>query len=152
MVTNERILISNRKARFQYDILDSLEAGLVLVGTEIKAIREGRANLGGAYAKPEHGEIWLINFHIGSYSTSSFDSHDPTRPRKLLLHRNQITRLAKEASTKGLSIIPLRLYIKHHLAKVELGLAKGRRRHDKRQAIIDRDRLRETQRSIRRHL
>lgn len=149
---NGRILISNRKARFQYDILDSLEAGLVLVGTEIKAIREGRAIIGGSYAKPENGELWLINSHIGSYSTSNFDSHDPTRPRKLLLHRNQISRLAREVSTKGLSIIPLKLYLKRHFAKVELGIAKGRQRHDKRRAIIDRDRLREAQRTIRRHL
>ena len=150
MVTNGRTLTANRKARFQYDILDSLEAGLVLAGTEIKAIREGRANISEAFAKPEGGELWLLNAHIAPYSASGPNSHEPTRPRKLLLHKEQILRLTREVAEKGRAIVPLRLYLKRHRAKVELGLARGRRSHDKRRAIIERDRLREAQEAVRR--
>ena len=148
-MTDGRTLSVNRKARFDYEILDTIEAGLVLVGTEIKAMREGRANLSEAFARPEGGELWLLNAHIAHYSAGGADNHEPTRPRKLLLHRDQIARLTKQVSEKGLTLVPLRLYLKRHRAKIQLGVAKGRRRYDKRRAIIEREREREAQEALR---
>jgi SsrA-binding protein len=146
-----KTLTVNRRARFDYDILATYEAGIVLTGTEIKALREGRVNLGDAYAKPEGGELWLMNAHISQYSAAgSYFNHEPTRARKLLLHKEQIAELTKEVNEKGLTIIPLRLYIKRHNAKVELGVARGRRNYDKRRAIIDRERDREAREAVRR--
>ena len=138
----------NRKARFNYDILETLEAGLVLKGTEIKAIREGRANLGDAYAKPNGNELWLLNTHIATYSSGTHNNHEPTRPRKLLLHKTQIIHLTKQINSRGLTVIPLKLYLKNHVAKIELGLARGRRKHDKRRALIDKYREREAQEAM----
>ena len=150
MVGSKSIAV-NRKARYEYDILDSIEAGLVLVGTEIKAIREGRANFSDAYARPENGEIWLTNAHISQYSASGGqNSHDPKRPRKLLLHKDQIVRLTQQVNERGLTLVPLKLYLKRQKAKVELGVARGRKRHDKRRAIIDREREKEARMAIRR--
>ncbi len=140
----------NRKARHEYDILDTVEAGLVLVGTEIKAIREGRANFSDAYARPDDGEIWLMNAHISQYSASGLNAHDPKRPRKLLLHKREIVRLTKQVAERGLTLVPLKLYLKRQRAKVELGVAKGRQQHDKRRAIIDREREQEARMAIRR--
>ena len=146
-----RSIAVNRKARYEYDILDSIEAGLVLVGTEIKAIREGRANFSDAYARPDNGEIWLMNAHISQYSASGGQSnHDPKRPRKLLLHKDQIRRLTRQVDERGLTLVPLKLYLKRQKAKVELGVARGRKRHDKRRAIIDREREKEARMAIRR--
>ena len=122
----------------------------MLRGTEIKSIREGRANIGDAYARPENGELWLLNLHIGQYDYGASNNHDPTRPRKLLLHKDQIIRLTRQISERGYTIVPLRLYLKRHVAKVELGVAKGRRKYDKRRAIIDRDREREARNAMRR--
>ena len=141
---------TNRRARFDYEVLDTIEAGLVLTGTEIKAIREGRANLAHAYARPENGELWLLGAHIAEYSHNTTGDLDPIRPRKLLLHREQIRKLTKQVAERGLTIVPLRLYLKRHLAKVELGIAKGRKRHDKRRLIVDRDRQREARDATRR--
>ena len=138
----------NRKARYNYEILDTLEAGLVLTGTEIKAIREGRANLSGAYAKADAGEFWLVNAHIAHYSAGNLNNHDPTRPRKLLLHKGEILRLSRQVDERGLTLVPLRLYLSRHVAKLELGLARGRRRHDKRQVMIERYREREAQQAV----
>jgi SsrA-binding protein len=149
-MTDVKTVAVNRKARFEYDILDTFEAGLVLAGTEIKAIREGRANIGDAFAKPESGELWLVNAHIAHYSAGGVNNHDPDRPRKLLLHRDQIAWLTRQVNEKGLTIVPLMLYLKRHRAKVELGLARGRRRYDKRRAIIERQREREAQEAVRR--
>ena len=149
---NDRTFAVNRKARFEYEILDTVEAGVVLVGTEIKAIREGRANLADAYGRPEEGELWLVNAHIAQYSAGGPNNHDPTRPRKLLLHKEQIKRLSKQVTEKGLTIVPLRLYLRRHRAKVQLALARGRRQYDKRQAIIEREREREAQEAIKRRL
>jgi SsrA-binding protein len=140
----------NRKARHEYDILDTVEAGLVLVGTEIKAIREGRANFSDAYARPSEGEIWLMNAHISQYSASGLNAHDPKRPRKLLLHKGQIVQLTKQVAERGLTLVPLRLYLKRQKAKVQLGVARGRQLHDKRRAIIDREREKEARMAIRR--
>ena len=145
-----RTFAVNRRARYDYEILDSIEAGLSLLGTEIKAMREGRATIAEAFGKVEKGQMWLINAHISPYSAAGPDSHDPTRPRKLLLHKEQIARLSKQVDERGLTLIPLRLYLKGHRAKVELALAKGRRRYDKRRAIIDRDREKEARQAIRR--
>ena len=145
-----RTFALNRKARFEYDILETHEAGLVLEGTEIKAIREGRANIADAYARPERGEMWLVNAHIGQYSAGGSVNHDPKQPRKLLLHKDQAANLIGSVTQKGLSIVPLRLYIRNHVAKVELGLVRGKRQYDKRRSIIDRDREREAQRSLKR--
>ena len=143
-----RTIATNRKARHEYDILDRFEAGIVLTGTEIKALRANRANIGDAYAKPEGGELWLHNLHISQYDAGNSANHDPTRPRKLLLHKMEIRRLSRDVSEKGFTLVPLRVYLKRHLAKVELALAKGRRRHDKRRAIIDRYREQEAQEAI----
>ena len=145
-------LAVNRKARYEYEILQRVEAGLVLLGTEIKAMREGRANLSEAYAKPEGGELWLVNAHIAPYSAGGVYNHEPTRPRKLLLHKEQISRLSSQVAERGFTIVPLKLYLKGHVAKIELGVAKGRRQYDKRRAIIDRTREREAQQAVRRAL
>ena len=137
----------NRKALHDYDILERVEAGLVLAGTEIKSIRAGRANIRQAYARPEGGELWLVGAHIAHYPQGGIYNHEPTRPRKLLLHRDQLTQLVGAVTQKGLTIIPLRLYIRNHVAKVELGLARGRRQYDKRKAIARRDAEREMRRA-----
>jgi SsrA-binding protein len=150
MTDNGKSVAVNRKARFEYDILDRVEAGLVLLGTEIKAIREGHANLSDAYARPEDGELWLVNAHISQYSAGGVNSHDPKRPRKLLLHKEQIKRLSSEVLERRLTVVPLRLYLKRHRAKVELGLARGRKRHDKRRALIEKEREREAREAVRR--
>ena len=147
-MTSGRTVTVNRKARHDYEILDTVEAGLVLQGTEIKAIREGHANLSDAYAKPENGELWLVNAHIAQYSSGNVANHEPTRPRKLLLHRDQIVRMSRQVGERGLTIIPLRLYLRRHVAKVELGLAKGRRQHDKRRALIEKYREREAREAL----
>ena len=147
-MTKSKTVAANRKARYNYEILDTFEAGLVLTGTEIKAIREGRANLSGAYARAEGGELWLVNAHIAQYSAGNLNNHDPTRPRKLLLHKGEIVRLTRQVAERGLTLVPLRLYLTRHVAKLELGLARGRRRHDKRQAIIERYREREAQQAV----
>ena len=149
-MSGRRTLSVNRKASYEYAILERLEVGLVLLGTEIKALREGRANLSDAYAKPDQGELWLHNLHIGPYSAGGPSGHDPKRPRKLLLHKRQIAILSSQVNEKGLTLVPLRLYMKGHLAKVELALAKGRKRYDKRRAIIDREREREAQEALKR--
>ena len=143
-------IVTNRRARRNYDVMDTMEAGLVLTGTEIKAIREGRVNLSDAYGKPENGELWLVNAHIAQYSAGSRNNHDPTRPRKLLLHKDEITRLSRQVSERGLTLVPMRLYIRRHRAKVELGIARGRKLYDKRRAIIEREREREAQQALNR--
>lgn len=140
---------SNRRAYHDYDILDTVEAGLVLTGTEIKSIRAGRANLQHSYARVDGGEAWLLNAHIAHYAQGNIYNHEPTRPRKLLLHAKEIGMLAGAVGQKGLTLVPLRLYIKGHVAKVEVGLAKGRRQYDKRRAIMERDLDREVGRAMR---
>ena len=143
-------IVTNRRARRNYDVMDTVEAGLVLTGTEIKAIREGRVNLSDAYGKPDNGELWLVNAHIAQYSAGSRNNHDPTRPRKLLLHKDEIARLSRQVSERGLTLVPMRLYIRRHRAKVELGIARGRKLYDKRRAIIEREREREAQQALKR--
>lgn len=136
---NNRTVAVNRQARFNYEILESYEAGMALTGTEIKSIRAGRVDLREAYARPQNGELWLLNAHIAQYDAGSIYNHDPRRPRKLLLHREEIHKLSDEVGQKGLTLVALRLYIKNHHAKLELGLARGKRQYDKRRAIRDRE-------------
>jgi len=121
-----KTVATNRKAYHNYHIGDSVEAGIALTGTEIKSIREGRISLGDAYVRPEAGELWLLNAHIARYEAGSYLSHEPTRPRKLLLHRKQIDSLASQVAEKGLTLVPVKLYLKDSLAKVALALAKGK--------------------------
>ena len=139
----------NRRAYHDYDILETVEAGLVLKGTEIKSVRDGRVNIQQAFARADGGEMWLHNAHIAHYPQGNIHNHEPTRARKLLLHRGQIRELADAAAQKGLTLVPLRVYIKDHVAKVALGLARGRRQYDKRKAILDRDQDREIGRAMR---
>ena len=146
--SNNRALASNRQAFYNYEILDRYEAGLVLTGTEIKSMRAGRVDLRDAYARAQNGELWLANAYIAPYESASFFNHDPRRPRKLLLHKDEISRLAGAVAEKGLTIVALRIYIKNHVAKVELALAKGKRQYDKRRAIIDREMDREARRAL----
>jgi SsrA-binding protein len=145
-----KTVATNRKAYHDYYIQDSQEAGIVLTGSEIKSIRAGRVNLREAYIRPEGGELWLLNAHIARYEASSYLSHEPTRPRKLLLHRRQIDNLTSKVAEKGLTLVPLRLYIKGSIAKVEVALAKGKKLYDKRESIARRDAERDIGRAMRR--
>ncbi len=142
--------IDNRRARHEYHILESLEAGLVLTGTEVKAVRDGGASLSEAYARFRDGEAWLMGMHIPPYKQGSFSNTEPTRPRKLLLHKAEIGRLQSRVSEKGLTIVPLRLYFTRGMAKVELGLARGKKLWDKRADVAKRDVEREIARHVRR--
>ncbi|HEX9738646.1 MAG TPA: SsrA-binding protein SmpB [Candidatus Limnocylindria bacterium] len=143
---SEKTVALNRRARYEYHVEETLEAGLVLTGTEIKSIRAGRANLAEAYARVERGEAWLIGAHIAPYEQASRFNHEPTRTRKLLLHRDQIAELVGKTEARGYTLVPLRLYLKDGLAKVEIGLARGRKAHDKRRVIAERDARRELER------
>lgn len=143
-----KTIATNRKAYHNYHVLDSLEAGIVLTGTEIKSIRAGRVSLGDAYVKPEGGELWLLNAHIARYEAGSYQSHVPTRPRKLLLHRKEIDSLTSQIVEKGLTLVPLKLYIKGGIAKTEIALAKGKKLYDKRESIARRDSKRKIERAL----
>ena len=148
MAKSSSVIAVNRKAYHDYHIQESFEAGIVLKGSEIKSIKAGKVNLSDAYAKPENGELWLYNSHIASYDAASYNTHEPVRPRKLLLHRKEIDSLAGKVMQKGLTLVPLKLYIKHGIAKVELGVAKGKKAYDKREAIARRDAEREVERAL----
>jgi SsrA-binding protein len=145
-----KTVATNRKAYHNYHIEDSVEAGLVLTGTEIKSIRAGRVNLGDAYVRAEAGELWLVNAHIARYDAASYHSHEPTRPRKLLLHRKQIDSLANEVRGRGFTLVPIKLYIKGNVAKVEVALARGKKQYDKRESIARREAERVIGRALRR--
>jgi SsrA-binding protein len=145
----EKTVAVNRKAFYDYEVLQRVEAGLVLTGTEIKSIRDGRANVREAYARPEGGELWLCNAHIAPYPAAHHFNHEPTRRRKLLLHKSEMRELSRAVDEQGLTLVPLRLYLKRGLAKVELGLVRGRRKYDKRQAIARREAERQMTRAMR---
>ena len=145
-----KTVATNRKAYRNYYVQDSVEAGIVLTGTEIKSIRDGRVNLSDAYVRPERGELWLLNAHIARYEASSYLSHEPTRPRKLLLHRKEIGELTSKVLERGFTLVPLRLYIKDSMAKVEIALAKGKKLYDKRESIARRELERELGRVVKR--
>ncbi|HOM24958.1 MAG TPA: SsrA-binding protein SmpB [Thermosynergistes sp.] len=145
-----KVVARNRKATHDYFILETYEAGIVLTGTEIKSVREGRINLRDGYAKIDSGELWLYNVHISPYERGSFYNHDPLRPRKLLLRREEIKRLLGKTKEKGLTLVPLSVYIKdNRWAKVEVALAKGKKQYDKRAAIAERDAQRAMERARR---
>ena len=148
-MSSVKIVCQNRKARHDYFILDEYEAGMVLRGTEVKSLRLGRANLKDSYASVRGRELFLLNMHIGKYPYSAHENHDPLRPRKLLLHRDEIERLIGKTKEKGQSLIPLQVYFKEGKAKVTLALAKGKRKHDKRDAIRKREEKREIERARR---
>lgn len=140
---------SNRKAFHDYEIMERLEAGIALTGTEIKSIRAGGVNIREAHARPLDGEMWLYGAHIATYDAGSYQNHEPTRPRRLLLHKAQIRDWVRAISERGLTVVPLGLYLKDGKAKVDLGLVRGKRQYDKRQAIKQRDADREMQRALR---
>ncbi len=148
MAKDSGVITVNRKAYHDYHIQEKLEAGLVLKGSEIKSIRAGRGNLSDAYARPDKDELWLYNTHIASYDAASYNTHEPTRPRKLLLHREEIDSLTGKVMQKGLTIVPLKLYIKRGTAKVELGVARGKKVYDKRETIARRHAEREMDRAM----
>lgn len=140
--------IKNRKARFNYQILDTIEAGIVLTGTEIKSLKQGKANIKDAYATYKNGEIFLINMHISSYDNGNRFNHEETRTRKLLLHKGEILKLRDKINIQGLTLVPLEVYLKHGLAKVLIGVARGKKIYDKREDIKKRD----IERKIKAHL
>ena len=144
-----KVVAANRRARHDYEVLTTVEAGIALVGTEVKSLRAGQIQLKDSYAKVEGGELWLIGVHVAPYELSDgFGGHDPERRRKLLLHRSEIDELAGRARQQSLTMVPLSVYFKDGRAKVELALAKGRRRYDKRHAIAERDAHRDMERGM----
>jgi SsrA-binding protein len=147
---NEKVLTVNRKAFHDYAIEETVEAGLVLTGTEIKSLRQGRMNLRDAYARIEHGQAWLLNMHISPYQQAGqHDQHDPDRARKLLLHRDEIRRLAQLTNAKGMTVVPIRLVLRRGRAKVDLGVARGKKLYDKRESLAAREAQRDIERAVR---
>jgi SsrA-binding protein len=144
------VIARNRRARYDYHIEDEFEGGLVLTGTEVKSLRAGRASLTDGFAQITDGEMWLHGVHIPEYAQGTWTNHEPRRPRKVLLHRREIDRLARQTAERGLTIIPLALYFKDGKVKVELALARGKRTYDKRHDLAQRDAAREVERAFRR--
>lgn len=148
--SQEKVLTVNRKAFHDYAVEETVEAGLVLTGTEIKSIRQGRMNLRDAYARIDGGEAWLVGMHISPYQQAGrHDQHEPDRSRKLLLHRDEIRRLAQQTQAKGMALVPLRLALRRGRVKVQLGLARGKKLYDKRQALAEREAQRDIERAVR---
>jgi SsrA-binding protein len=145
----EKLIAENRKARHEYHLLERLEAGLVLTGTEVKSLRTGKADLARAYATVREGEAWLVGLHIAPYEQGSTAGHDPDRDRKLLLHGREIASLIGKVKERGLTLVPIRLYFKDGRAKVELALARGKELHDKRRDLAKRDAERQIERALR---
>jgi SsrA-binding protein len=146
----QKSVAQNRRARHDYEILDTIEAGIVLVGPEVKSLREGKASLSDSYAVVRRGELWLMNAHVSPYEKAGRDNPNPRRERKLLAHRSEIARLAGQVAERGLTLVPLSLYFKDGRAKVELALARGKRTIDKRESIREREQEREIDRALRR--
>lgn len=149
ILPEERIAISNRKARHEYEIIDVYEAGIVLKGSEVKSLRQGRANLQDSYADLKRGEVWLHNMHISPFEQANQFNHDPVRDRKLLLNKSEIRKLIGKTTEKGLTLVPLKVYFKKGIAKIELALAKGKKSYDRREDIKKRDVEREMRRNFR---
>jgi SsrA-binding protein len=145
--TGRKLIAQNKKARHDYHLDDVYEAGMVLMGTEVKSLRAGRASLVDAYARIKDGEVWLENAHIPEYTQGSWTNHEPRRPRKLLLHRDEIAKLIGKTKESGLTLVPLSLYFKDGKAKVEIALARGKKAYDKRQTLAERDAAREIERA-----
>lgn len=144
----EKNVVTNRRARHEYFVLESYEAGLALKGTEVKSLRTGSANLQDAYVVVRRGELWLVGMHVNPFDKGNINNHDPLRDRKLLLHAKEIRKLAESLQEKGLALIPLRVYFKRNIAKVEIGLCKGKKFYDKRETIKKRDVERQLQRDF----
>ena len=145
---SQRVIADNRKARHDYHILETYEAGVALLGTEVKAIREGRVNLRDSYARTDGGEVWMLNVHISPYSHRGYADHAETRQRKLLLHRHEIRKLIGRTAEKGLTLVPLQMYFKNGRVKVLVALARGKQAHDKRETIRRREIDRETRTAV----
>jgi SsrA-binding protein len=143
-----KTIATNRKAHHDYNILETLEVGIALRGSEIKSVRASQVSLGEAYVKPENGELWLINAYIARYDAASYMGHDPVRQRKLLVHRKELLRLTARLAEKGLTLVPLRMYLKDGIAKLEIGLGRGKKLYDKRETIARRDAEREIERTL----
>lgn len=148
MAENKKVLVDNRKAWHDYEILDTVEAGLVLTGTEIKSLRAGRGNLRDSYARVDNGEVWLHNMHISPFEQGNRANVDPLRIRKTLLHKEEIRKLLIKTREKGYAIIPTKIYLENRRAKIELALARGKRQFDKRDAIAEREMAREKERAL----
>jgi SsrA-binding protein len=148
-MTEDRVVATNRRARHEYEILETLEAGLVLRGTEVKSLRTGQVNFKDSYATVRSGEAWLLGCHISPYSHGTDANHDPERDRKLLLHAREIRRLVGKIAERGLTVVPLKLYFKAGRAKIEIGLARGKKLHDKRATLRERETRREMDRAVR---
>ena len=146
-MSGQNVVATNRQARFNYEILDTYEAGMVLRGSEVKSLRAGHVQLKDSYADVRNGEVWLVNAHISPYSFAEHGGHDPERARKLLLHRREIDRLYGRIREEGLTLVPTRVYFSDGKAKIELGLGKGKKRHDKRRDIIEKRQKREMERA-----
>jgi SsrA-binding protein len=144
----EKLIADNRRARHEYHLLDRIEAGLVLTGTEVKSLRDGRVTLGQAYGDVRDGELWLVGLHISPYEQGSTSGHDPDRPRKLLAHRREIDSLYGKVRERGLTLVPTRLYFRDGKAKVELAVARGKELRDKRRDLADRDAKRQIERAL----
>jgi SsrA-binding protein len=149
--SGRKLVAQNRKARHDYSILDTYEAGVVLTGTEVKSLRAGRASLVDAFASIKDGELWLHGVHIPEYTQGTWTNHEPRRPRKLLMHRDEINRLIGKTRESGLTIVPLQMYFRDGKVKIELALARGKRAYDKRQDLAQRDAKREMARAMGRH-
>ncbi len=147
---SQKIVVSNRRALYDYEILDRFEAGIVLTGSEVKSLRGGRGSLSEAYGRVQGGEVWLEGMHVPPYEQGEKRGYDPIRRRKLLLHRNEIERLIGKTQERGLTLVPLRVYFSHGLAKVEVGLGRGKRQFEKRQTTLEREHRREMDRAARR--
>jgi SsrA-binding protein len=143
-----KITLSNRKAFHDYEIIERFEAGIALIGTEVKSLRQGRASFKDSYAKVHNGELWVVNLHISPYDHGGYSNHEPLRQRKLLLHKNEIRRLIGKIEERGLTLIPLKIYFKNGRAKMELALARGKKIFDKRDDITKRDMGRDAQREL----
>ena len=148
---NSGTIALNRRARHDFEIIDRIECGIMLTGSEVKSVREHRVQLQGAYARIRNGEVWLMDAHIAPYANAGYASHEPTRDRKLLLHRKEITRISQVVGEQGLTLIPLAMYFKGGVAKVEIGVARGLHHYDKRSKIAERDAKRDVERALRRN-
>lgn len=139
-------IVTNRKARHNYEIISTIEAGLVLTGSEIKSLRAGHASLVDCYARIIRNELWVIGMHIAAYKEATYQNHEPLRERKLLVHRAEIKKLSRQIDEKGMTLVPLRLYLKNNIAKLEIGVARGKRQYDKKKTIAARDAKRDLDR------
>jgi SsrA-binding protein len=147
---NHQTIVQNRKARHEYEVLETLECGVVLVGSEVKSLRQGKVSIEEAHARVKIGEVWLVGSDIQEYSFANKQNHDPRRPRKLLMHRREIKKFANQAFEQGLTLVPLKMYFKEGRAKVLLGLCRGRKMYDKREVMKKKQMQRDMQRAVRR--